>query len=199
MGMYGVSSVNANMVYAVSAIHFRHNNLSEELIKKLKQLGIDPSTVKTESEAYVLIKQAENQKKTDKTDYIKQEPQKVSTNVDIKKLKEDIKKMGDKLGIDVTIIEDSKEIVDIFDALIKEYIAAESAQSNKNAVPFIEKNNNTNPVKISTGAVIVDKPDVIQADFKSIKDRVYEVERAKDALFAGQDMLAMMNRMALGI
>ena len=115
----------------------------------------------------------------------------------MKKLDDDIKKMGEKLGIDVKIIKNPNDIVDKFDAAIKEFTAAASAQSNKNAMASVD--NNTKGVKISTGAEIVDKPEVVQADFKSIKDRVEELENTKNAMFAGQDMLAMMNRMALGI
>ena len=39
----------------------------------------------------------------------------------------------------------------------------------------------------------------MEVDFNSIKDRIEELENAKKARFAGQDMLAAMNRMALGI
>lgn len=202
MGMDGISSVNANMMYAVNAVHFGHNNLSEELIKKLKQLGIDPKTVKSEEEAKALIAQAEkqqNQAQPTRTQQAQAQPQIASPNVDLKKLNDDIKKMGDKLGIDVTTIKDPNEIVDKFDVAIKEFTVAASAQSNKNNMAPVENNNNAKGVKISTGAEIVDKPEVVQADFKSIKDRVEELEKAKNAMFAGQDMLAMMNRMALGI
>lgn len=200
MGMDGISSVNSNMMYAVNAVHFGHNNLSEELIKKLKQLGIDPSTVKSEAEARALIAQAEKQQATNqptRTQQAQVQPQIESPNVDLKKLNDDIKKMGDKLGIDVTTIKSPKDIVDRFDVTIKEFTAAASAQSNKNAMASVD--NNTKGVKISTGAEIVDKPEVVQADFKSIKDRVEELENAKNAMFAGQDMLAIMNRIKLGI
>lgn len=202
MGMDGISNISANMMYAVNAVHFGHNNLSEELIKKLKQLGIDPKTVKSEEEAKALIAQTEkqqNQAQPTRTQQAQAQPQIASPNVDLKKLNDDIKKMGDKLGIDVKTIKDPQEIVDRFDAAIKEFTAAASAQSNKSTMSAIDNNNNAKGVKISTGAEIVDKPEVIQADFKSIKDRVDELEKAKNAMFAGQDMLAMMNRMALGI
>ncbi len=201
MGMDGISNINANMMYAVSAVHFGCNNLSEELIKKLKELGIDPSTVKSESEARALIAQAEKQQSTNqptRTQQAQAQPQVASPNIDLKKLNDDIKNMGDKLGIDVKTIKDPKEIVDKFDAAIKEFTAAASVQTNKNVAVQVD-NNKQNGIKISTGAEIVDKPETIQADFKSIKDRVEELENAKNAMFAGQDMLAMMNRMALGI
>ena len=202
MGMDGISNISANMMYAVSAVHFGHNNLSEELIKKLKQLGIDPSTVKSEAEARALIAQAEKQQSTNqpaRTQQAQVQPQFSSPNVDLKKLDDDIKKMGEKLGIDVKIIKNPNDIVDKFDAAIKEFTVAASAQSNKNTMAPVENNNNAKGVKISTGAEIVDKPETIQADFKYIKDRVEELEKSKNAMFAGQDMLAMMNRMALGI
>ena len=197
MGIEAISSVNATMTSAVSAVHFGGSQLSAELIKKLKELGIDPSTVKTDAEALALIAQAEKQQNAQNQPARICQPQTSSLNVDMKQLNDDIKAMGDKFGIDVKIIRDLKEIVNRFDAAVKEFTTAASAQSNKNATAQVD--NVQKGVKISTGAEIVDKPETIQADFKSIKDRVDKLESAKNAMFAGQDMVAMLNKMALGL
>ena len=196
MGIEAISSVNANMTSAVSAVHFGGSQLSDELIKKLKELGIDPSTVKSEAEARALIAQAEKQR-AQKSSTLQVQPQVSSPNVDMKHLNDDIKAFGDKFGIDVKTIKGLKEIVDRFDAVVKEYTTAASAQANKNAAAQVD--NVQKGIKVSTGAEIVDKPENVVADFKSIKDRVDEVEQAKTAMFAGQDMIAMLNRMKLGI
>ena len=41
MGIDPISNVNANMMYAVNAVRLGANHLSEELVKKLKDLGIE--------------------------------------------------------------------------------------------------------------------------------------------------------------
>lgn len=197
MGIDGISSVNANRGSAVSAFHFCENRLSEELIRKLIKLGIDPSKVQTNAEAQKLIAQAEKEQNTQNVPAQICQPQDKSSSVDMKKLNDDIKAMGDKFGIDVKNIGTLKDIVNRFDIAVKEFIAAASAQTNKNDT--VQVNNVQKGVKISTGAEIVDKPEAVQAEFKDIKDRVDKLEQEKSAMFAGQDMLAMMNRMALGI
>lgn len=197
MGIEAISGVSSNMTSAVSAVHLGGSQLSEELIKKLKALGIDPSSVKSAEEAKTLIAQAEKQQAPKQTAQTQQEPQIASPNVDMKTLNEDIKTLGDKLGIDVTTIKDLKTVVDSLDVAVKEYVTAAAAQTNKTATA--QADNVQKGIKISTGAEIVDKLENIQADFKDIKDRVDKVEQSKTSMFAGQDMLAMLNRMALGI
>lgn len=197
MGIDSVSNVSANMIHAVNAVHTGASQLSEELIKKLKALGIDPTTVKSETEARALIAQAEKKQDAKQAHNAQFQPQVSTPNVDMKRLNDDIKAFGDKFGIDVKTIKGLKEIVDRFDVAVKEFTVAAAAQSNKNVPAQVEAVNKG--VKISTGAEIVDRPERVQADFKSIKDRVDEFENAKNAMFAGQDMIAMLNRMKLGI
>ncbi len=198
MGIDPISNVNANMIYAVNAVRFGANHLSEELIKKLKALGIDPSTVKSEEEAKSLIAQAEQKQPSQNTQSLQQaQPQISSPNVDIKQLNDDIKTLGDKLGIDVKAIRELTDVVDRFDVTIKEFIQASSAQTNKTATAQADKAQKG--VKISTGAEIVDKPDSIKAEFYAIKERVDKVENSKKSMYAGQDMLAIMNKMSLGL
>lgn len=187
MGIDAVSSVNSNMMYAVSAVKMGGSHLSEELIKKLKQLGIDPSTVKSESEARALISQAEKSQKTQQSSQV--QPQQSSPNIDMKQLNDDIKALGDKLGINVSTITDRNELLDKLEKGVNEYVKGASAQANMSDVA----------VKISNGTEVKGNPQQMQADFNSIKDRVEELEKAKTSMFAGQDMLAQMNRLALGI
>ncbi len=212
MGLYGISSVNSNMTSYVSSFHFCENRLSEELIRKLIQLGIDPSKVQNNAEAQKLIAQAEKEQKVEKTQDIQetqpaqnkesksnqfQQLNIANPNVDMKQLNDDIKTLGEKLGIDVKTIGTLKDIVNKFDVTIKEFTTAAAAQSNKNATAQFD--NIQRGVKISTGAEIKDKPETIQTEFKDIKDRVDKLEQATTAMFAGQEMIAMLNRMALGI
>lgn len=63
MEVNAISSVN---MYQTSAVHsvnaVQMGTLSEETIRKLKELGIDPNTVKNEAEAQALIAQAQKAK-----------------------------------------------------------------------------------------------------------------------------------------
>ena len=102
MSVNAISGVNSYSAMAISAISSCTSGLKPETIKKLKALGIDPSTVKTESEAQSRIAQAEKQKQNTQS----VQPQQSSSNVDMKQLQDDIKTLGDKLGIDTTTIKD---------------------------------------------------------------------------------------------
>ena len=198
MGIDPISNVNANMVYAVNAIRFGANQLSEELIKKLKALGIDPSNVKSEEEARAIIAQAEQKQSAQNTQRTQQvQPQISSPNVDMRQLNIDIKDLGDKLNIDVKAFSELTALVDKFDATIKEYEKAASAQANKNVAAQFSKTKET--VKISTGAEVVDKPETVKAEFYAIKERVEKIENSKKTMFAGLDMVAAMNKLSLGL
>lgn len=189
MGIDAISSVNGNMTSAVSGImSIGSGRLSDDIVKRLKELGIDPTTVKSVSEARTLIAQAERTKQNKQTSQV-QTPQQSSPNIDMKKLNDDIKALGDKLGINVDVISDRKELMDKLEQGVKEFVKGASAQSNMSDIT----------VKISTGKDVKGNAQQMQADFNSIKDRVDELEKSKNSMFAGQDMLAQMNRLALGI
>lgn len=189
MGIEAISGVNSNMSSTVSGImSIGSNGLPDDIIKKLKELGIDPTTVKSVSEAKTLIAQAEQTKQNKQSSQV-QPQQQSSPNIDMKQLNDDIKVLGDKLGINVELINDKQELLDKLDAGVKEFVQGASAQSNMSDVS----------VKLKNGTEVKDNPQQMQADFNSIKDRIEQLENAKASMFAGQDMLAQMNRMALGI
>lgn len=197
MGIEAILSVNANMTTAVSRVHSVGGGLSEETIKKLLALGIDPSSVKSEAQAQTLIAQAEKAKEPKKVEQTQSPQQAQNSIVDKNQLFLDIKEMGKLLGIDTTVIKDLKDVVDKFDVAVKEFVNSASAQANKAVNP--QFNNVQKSVRISTGVDVVAKPEQVQADFKSIKDRVEKLENEKKSMYSGQDMLGMLNRMALGI
>ena len=192
MGIDPISSVNANMVYAVNAVRLETNQLSEELVKKLKALGIDPSTVQSNEEAKSLIAQAEQKQKAQPT-----QPQITSPNVDMTKLDFDIKQLGDILNVDVKAYKELTDLVDKFDTIVKEYENAAAAQANKNVVPQFGKTKEA--AKISTGAEIIEKPETVKAEFYAIKERVEKIENSKNTMFAALDMVAAMNKLSLGL
>lgn len=194
MGIESISKINGNMFFAVSAIRLGGNNLTDETIKKLKELGIDPTTVKSEEEAKALIAQAKQQRANHKAQQV--QPQMASANVDMVKLDMDIKELGDKLNIDVKMFKKLTELVDKFDATVKEYEIAAAAQSNQNIFQKIDKQNEN---KISTGAPIIDKPETVKAEFYAIKERVEKIEETKKTNFAALDMVAAMNKLSLGL
>lgn len=188
MGIEAISGVNSHMSSAVSGImSIGSNVLPDDIVKKLKELGIDPTTVKSVSEARTLIAQAEQTKRNKQTSQV--QPQQSSPNIDMKQLNDDIKTLGDKLGINTDLIKDRQELLDKLDAGVKEFVQSASAQSNMSDIS----------VKMKNGTEAKGNSQQMQADFNSIKDRIEELENAKTSMFAGQDMLAQMNRMALGI
>lgn len=188
MSVNAISGVNSYSAMAISAISSSTSGLKPETIKKLKALGIDPSTVKTEAEAQSRIAQAEKQKQTQNTQSV--QPQQSSSNVDMKQLQDDIKALGDKLGIDTTTIKDLDKVSDTLKAGVDEFVKGASAQTN-----VADKAS----VKLNNGTEVKEDPRKIQSDYQDIKDRIDEVKNAKNSMFAGQDMLAMMNKYALGI
>ncbi len=188
MGIESISSVNANMSSAVSGImSIGSGRLPDDIIKKLKELGIDPTTVKSVSEARTLIAQAEKSKQNKK--HAPVQTQQSTPNIDMKQLNDDIKALGDKLGINVSAMGNQSEVIDKLEKGLNEYVKGASAQANMSNVA----------VKLSNGTEVKGNPQQMQADFNSIKDRVDELEKSKNSMFAGQDMLAQMNRLALGI
>ena len=63
MDINAISSVNMYQTTAVQSVGaVQMGGLSKETIRKLKELGIDPNTVKTEAEAQALIAQAQKAK-----------------------------------------------------------------------------------------------------------------------------------------
>ena len=186
MSVNAISGVNSYSAMAISAISSCTSGLKPETIKKLKALGIDPSTVKTEAEAQSRIAQAEKQKQNTQS----VQPQQSSSNVDMKQLQDDIKTLGDKLGIDTTTIKDLDKVSDTLKAGVDEFVKGASAQTNVS-----DKAN----VKLNNGTEVKEDPRKIQSDYQDIKDRIDQVKNAKNSMFAGQDMLAMMNKYALGI
>ena len=56
-----------------------------------------------------------------------------------------------------------------------------------------------NKVGAVTDKKIDEKPEDLKADLQDIKTKYEDVESAKNTAFAGQDMMAMLNKIALGI
>jgi hypothetical protein len=191
MGIDAISGVSGNMTYAVNAVSMSNcSYLSDELIKKLKELGIDPTTVSSEEEARTLIAQAEQSKNNQQAQQsASAQPQIQSPNVDMTELNNDIKALGDKVGVNVEQLKDPDELLNALEVAVKEYTKSASAQSNVSDMA----------VKANSSFGVQENSDKIQKDFDSIKERLEKIENSKNSMFAGQDMLAMMNRMALGI
>lgn len=188
MSVNSISGISSYSYTAVSAISSSTSGLKPETIKKLKELGIDPNSVKTEAEAQTRITQAEKQKKAQQSQSV--QPQQSSSNVDMKQLHDDIKSLGDKLGINVDTISDLDKVADTLKVGVDEFVKGASAQTNVSDKAV---------VKLGNGTEVKENPQKIQGDYQDIKDRIDEVKNAKNSMFAGQDMLAMMNKYALGI
>jgi len=185
-----VSGIGSSFTTAVPAVSFGFNQLSEDLIRRLKELGIDPTKVSSASEARNLIAQKEKELKVQQHLPVQDGQQKPSSTVDMRQLKADIADLGQKIGINPDSIKDLSKIVDAYQVGVSNYVAAV-----KDSVGIQGVNNNKKVSSID----IKEKPENIQAAFVSIRDRVNTVENEKKAAFQGQDMLAMLNKLQLGL
>lgn len=186
MSVNAISSVNmyqTTAVQSVSAVHV--GGLSEDTIRKLKELGIDPNTVKTESEAQALIAQAQKAKKGNSQTKVQGQ-----TDTQMQAVKEKANDLGkkmedlaDKLGITLSKTDSAKVSIEKLDVAVK----------------AVAEPNSTNRISAVTDKKIDEKPENLKADLQDIKTKYEDVERAKNTAFAGQDMMAMLNKMALGI
>ncbi len=185
-----ISGISANITTAVPAVSFGCNQLSEDLIRRLKELGIDPTKVTSAAQARTLIAQKEKELKAQQGQQIQGEQQKPSSTVDMRQLKDDIGDLGKKIGINPDSIKDLSKIVDAFQVGVSNYVAAAKESTGLQGV---------NNARKASNIEIKEKPENIQAAFVSIRDRVNTVENEKKAAFQGQDMLAMLNKLQLGL
>ena len=181
-----ISSVN---MYQTSAVHsvnaVQMGTLSEETIRKLKELGIDPNTVKNEAEAQALIAQAQKAKQNNNGEKVQGK-----TDIQIQSMKKKSEDLGKKM-------EDLAEKLGI--TLSKTDSAKVSIEKLEQSVKAVAEPNQMNKVGAITDKKIDEKPENLKADLQDIKITYDDVERAKNTAFAGQDMMAMLNKMALGI
>lgn len=186
MEVNAISSVN---MYQTSAVHsvnaVQMGTLSEETIRKLKELGIDPNTVKNEAEAQALIAQAQKAKQNNNGEKVQGK-----TDIQIQSMKKKSEDLGKKM-------EDLAEKLGI--TLSKTDSAKVSIEKLEQSVKAVAEPNQMNKVGAITDKKIDEKPENLKADLQDIKITYDDVERAKNTAFAGQDMMAMLNKMALGI
>ena len=185
-----ISGIGSNFTTAVPAVSFGCSQLSEDLIRRLKELGIDPTKVSSASEARNLIAQKEKELKAQQNLQVQGEQQKPSSTVDMRQLKDDIGELGKKIGINPDSIKDLSKIVDAYQVGVSNYVAAAKQTAGVQGIKGAEKASNID---------IKEKPENIQAAFVSIRDRVNTVENEKKAAFQGQDMLAILNKIQLGL
>ena len=185
-----ISGIGSKFTTAVPAISFGCNQLSEDLIRRLKELGIDPTKVSSASEARNLIAQKERELKVQQHLQVQGEQQKPSSTVDMRQLKDDIGDLGKKLGINPDSIKDLSKIVDAFQVGVDNYVAAAKKSQGVQGIDNAQKASNVD---------IKEKPENIKEAFVSIRDRVNTVENEKRAAFQGQDMLALLNKLQLGL
>ena len=186
-----ISSIGSNFASAIPAVSFSCNQLSEDLIKRLKELGIDPTKVSSNAEARNLIAQKEKELKAQQNLQVQgEQQQKPSSTVDMRQLKDDIGDLGEKIGINPDTIKDLSKIVDAYQVGVSNYVEAAKKSTGMQGVDKAQKTSNID---------LKEKPENIQAAFVSIRDRVNTVENEKKAAFQGQDMLALLNKLQLGL
>jgi len=184
-----ISGISSKFTTAVPAISFACNQLDPELVKKLLELGIDPAKVTSNEQAKTLIVQKEKEVKSQQGQQVQLE-QKPSSTVDMRQLKDDIGDLGKKIGINPDTIKDLSKIVDAYQVGVSNYVEAAKKSAGVQGVDNAKKISNID---------IKEKPENIQEAFVSIRDRVNTIKNEKKAAFQGQDMLAMLNKLQLGL
>lgn len=186
MDINAISSVNMYQTTAVQSVGaVQMGGLSKETIRKLKELGIDPNTVKTEAEAQALIAQAQKAKNSNNGQRVQGK-----TDIQIQSMKEKSEDLGkrmedlaDKLGIKLSKTDSAKV----------------SIEKLEQAVKAVTEPNSVNKTTVVTNKKIDEKPENLKEDLQDIKTKYEDLERAKNSAYAGQDMMAMLNKMSLGI
>lgn len=175
--------------YSISSVSFG-SHLDEATIRKLKALGIDPSKVQSKQQAETLIKQAEEQQKAQAASSNQQAPQVGSYDAQMQSVREkeakltlDIKDLAEKIGVTLSKNDSMKVSIEKIETKIKEITAKE----------------NTSKTDLSTTQKVNATPEDLNFKLQDIKTRYQELEMAHSSMYAGQDMMAMLNRMALGI
>ena len=167
MEVNAISSVN---MYQTSAVHsvnaVQMGTLSEETIRKLKELGIDPNTVKNEAEAQALIAQAQKAKQNNNGEKVQGK-----TDIQIQSMKKKSEDLGKKM-------EDLAEKLGI--TLSKTDSAKVSIEKLEQSVKAVAEPNQMNKVGAITDKKIDEKPENLKADLQDIKITYDDVERAKN-------------------
>ncbi len=140
--IYNISAINANIL-----ISGNQNGLSEQTIRKLKSLGIDPKTVSSEIEAQKLIEEKENPK------YIKTENKISSEDKKLENLYKRLKALALELGI---VINENQKIPDILDKIHNKITELENKTKGSNS-DFNAIKSEYESVKLSFNNIIAGK------------------------------------------
>lgn len=146
--------------------------LSAETRKKLRELGIDPSTVTSEAHAQMLIRAAEAKKIQNHTTQSSSKSATSSEYQLISKAKQIAKKMGIKDTDNKTLSELIETVTDKISLMAKIY--GENSQ----------KINDINATK---------------KYIEEIKDEYTKISKNQDSMYAGLNLIAEMNKYSLGI
>ncbi len=178
--------------YSISAVSSISSgaHLDEATIRKLKALGIDPSKVQSKQQAETLIKQAEEQQKAQAASSNQQVSQIGSYDAQMQSVREkgakltlDIKDLAGKVGVTLSPTDSMKVSLEKIEAKIKE----------------ITSNKNASKTDLSSTQKVNATPEELHFKLQELKTRCQELESANSSMYVGQDMMAMLNRMSLGI
>lgn len=186
-------SINFSAInYSISAVSSISSgaHLDEATIRKLKALGIDPSKVQSKQQAEELIRQAEEQQKAQAASSNHQVSQMGSYDYQMQSIREkeakltlDIKDLAGKIGVTISQNDSLKVSIEKIETKIKEITAKQNA--SKTDLSSTQKVNAT--------------PEDLNFKLQDIKTRFQEIEMASSSMYAGQDMISMLNRISLGI
>ena len=191
-------SINFSAInYSISAVSSISSgaHLDEATIRKLKALGIDPSKVQSKQQAELhskLWSMANDLRGSMDASEFKNYilglifyrflSEKLVKYVTAK-LTLDIKDLAGKIGVTISQNDSLKVSIEKIETKIKEITAKQNA--SKTDLSSTQKVNAT--------------PEDLNFKLQDIKTRFQEIEMASSSMYAGQDMISMLNRMSLGI
>lgn len=191
MTIGAIPSINmANTVYVSGVGKVHISGLSNETIKKLIELGIDPRKVKSESEAQALIARIKKEKNKNLNQNQNVE---VQGEIDIqmqemqgksKDLNGRIKNLADKLSIEALGADSPMILIKKLEQQIAKTVETNNSTDNVKAV--INKNNGG-------------EQEDLKQELKDIKTTYDDLEKTKNSIYSAQDMIAVLNKLALGL
>lgn len=165
--MTSISSINSLQAGAIST--YKTEELSSTTKLKLEALGIDPSTVTTETQAQTLIAQAEAAKQQNNAGQQQQ-----GGNSSEQELLSEAKNLATEVGVTVSSNDSLDDIVDNISKEIQVML------------------NSGDQSKISSAQSY-------QAQLASISGRAEAIQSTQQNIFNAMDMISVSNKYALGL
>ena len=163
-------SMNGVSLFGNYAVSGQHTKLREETKRKLQALGIDPTSVTSETQAQTLINAAQQKQQIQKTNNESNSKNTCSSELE---LISRAKNLASKVGVSVSSTETLTEIL-------------ENLSSKINAISIRENSNNKEKQQY-------------QAELSSIQNEYSGLKQTQNSMYTAMNLTANMNKLALGL